>query len=118
MKHHAAPAATGTAATMPGGQAVQGHHTGVGAAISNLVHPHAGAATQARAGLKLDASGKPCSLGVPTYWQLHTTGSWCTHDGMGAATHTREASSAWRRKRLGMADNVTGYAMHALPVGA
>ena len=51
MKHHAAPAATGTAATMPGAQPAQGHHTGVGAAISNLVHPHGiGAATQARRG--------------------------------------------------------------------
>ena len=49
VKHHTAPAMTGTATTMPGSQPAQGHHTGVGAAISNLVHPHGtGATTQAR----------------------------------------------------------------------
>ncbi|KAK9836985.1 hypothetical protein WJX81_004371 [Elliptochloris bilobata] len=47
-RHHMATAATGTAATMPGSQPAQGHHTGVGAAISSMMHPH-GTATNAQA---------------------------------------------------------------------
>lgn len=63
MKHHAAPAAAGTAATMPGSQPAQGHHTGVGAAISNLVHPHGtGAATQARKASHLMLLASPAAL--------------------------------------------------------
>lgn len=46
--HTTTAATTGTAATMPGSQPAA-HHTGIGAGISNMLHPHHGAtATQAR----------------------------------------------------------------------